>query len=703
MGRIPKNRRFGIFDTLKWIGKPSLFLFTGSILVLYLILRLFTNFTLRLFYTLRRLHVPAIRVPRISVTPFRVRLSHKLLLLVGFVCVIGAAGSAVYQSVLKNLPSPLILRDHLPSLSTRIVDRHGELLYQVYRDENRTLISLGDVPAIVIQATIASEDKDFYRHPGISVKGIVRAGIHNFVCSLKNQACTSIQGGSTITQQLVKNSLITPEKTLTRKLKEAYLAMQTEHLYSKDEILEMYFNYVPYGGTAYGIKEAAEQYFGKSVRDLSLAESALLAGLPVAPTTLSPFGTHPYLAKNRQSQVLNAMVASGYISKSDAEKAAAETITLSAGRSDIKAPHFVMYVKDLLVRQFGEDIVNHGGLEVTTTLDLPSESILEGEIETELNKLHHLNVGNAAGLITNPKNGDILAMAGSHDFFDVGKDGQVNVVASPRQPGSSIKPITYSLAFMHGLTPESLIEDSPVCFTIPGQPNYCPTNYDKRFHGRVTARTALASSYNVPAIKVLNSMGVLNMVELAKKMGITTWNHPERFGLSLTLGGGEVTMLDMAEVYGVFANGGTKVPLRAILSVKDANGQELIVAHEPAVENVIPASVAYEISSILSDPKARAPAFGIHSVLNIPGYPVAVKTGTTNDLRDNWTFGYTPDVVVATWVGNNDNSPMSAVASGVTGASPIWSHTMQKLLAGSAPNPFPLGEKIADVKSISVR
>jgi membrane peptidoglycan carboxypeptidase len=299
-----------------------------------------------------------------------------------------------------------------------------------------------------------------------------------------------------------------------------------------------------------------------------------------------------------------------------------------------------------------------------------------------------MRVNNAAGLITEPGTGEIRAMAGSHDFFDTAHDGQVNVVLQPRQPGSSIKPITYTLAFLSGLTPNSTIEDAPVCFTIAGSPNYCPKNYDGRYHGTVTARTALASSYNIPATKLLNSLGVMSMVNLARRMGITTWDDPSRFGLSLTLGGGEVTMVDMAEVYGVFANGGIKVPLTSITSVKDQTGKELWTPAVHAKEEVIPPGVAYQISSILSDPAARAPAFGIHSVLNIPEYPVAVKTGTTNNLRDNWTFGYTPDVLVATWVGNNDNTPMSSVASGITGASPIWSRTMQRLLAGTDPHPF---------------
>lgn len=605
-------------------------------------------------------------------------------------------GFLVFWYIFRDLPSVRLLSDSPPALTTKIYDRHGTLLYQIYKDQNRSLIKLSDLPQSVIDATLAAEDKNFYHHHGFSLVGIVRAAFNNFVnCKLKTENCT-IQGGSTITQQLVKNVLLSPEKSFTRKIKELVLAVEAESTYSKAQILEMYLNQVGYGGTSYGIEQASHEYFGKSAKDLTLAESAMLAGLPVSPTLLSPFGTNPYLGKIRQQQVLESMVTSGMITENDKVQALATPLIFHPQNISIRAPHFVMYIKDQLVKTFGEDLVNRGGLQVTTTLDLAKQDLLQQEINRELANLTSLHVENGAGLIVAPQTGDILAMVGSRNFFDTKNDGQVNVVLRPRQPGSSIKPITYTLAFLHGATPNTIVLDAPICFVLPGQPDYCPRNYDNRFHGLVTMRTALGSSYNIPAIKTLNAYGINNLVELAKQMGITTWNDPSRFGLSLTLGGGEVTMLDLASAYSVFATGGTKVPFKSILSVHDSRGVSLALkgsdldgstqpersegrSDTQGIE-ILPPGVAYQITSILADPAARAPAFGTNSILNLPGKNVAVKTGTTNDLRDNWTFGYTHDYLVSTWVGNNDNSPMSSIASGVTGASPIWARTMQKLL-----------------------
>lgn len=758
MARRVKKTKKSVLHLIELAGKPVFFLFTFSVVLILSYLHLLKVFTRTLFHTLKSLHLPKITFPnlkkpsypkrkwftvprfrlprlpefhtvtfpRISRPSFpkfrraedkhkhtpsrRISLLGKVALFVSAMIICVSAGSyGLYMRLLKDLPSPLLLQEKIPSLSTKIYDRNGVLLYQIYRDENRSLVKLDELPSYLIEATVASEDKNFYSHRGISLRGIARAVVANldgfYTCftegTVKNlrKCALSLQGGSTITQQLVKNALLSPEQTLARKIREAYLALWTERLYTKQKILEMYFNYVPYGGTAYGIEEASQQYYGKPAADVTLPEAALLAGLPVSPTTLSPFGTRPYLAKNRQSQVLDAMVEMGYLSDEDALTAKSASITFRPKEKNIRAPHFVMYVKDLLVKELGEDLVNQGGLEVHTTLDLDKQHILEKEIKTELARLKSLKVGNAAGMIVIPPTGEILAMAGSHDFFDTAGDGQVNVTLQPRQPGSSIKPITYTLGFMNGLTPNTRIEDAPVCFVIPGSPNYCPDNYDGRFHGTVSARTALASSYNIPAIKLLNSLGVHNLVKLGQEMGITTWNDSSRFGLSLTLGGGEVTMYDMAQVYSVFANGGRKVPLQAISSVRDHSGRNIsltpqVPAHVAQAEEVetpkqvIPEVVAYQINSILADPAARAPAFGTRSVLNIPKYQVAVKTGTTNNLRDNWTFGYTPDILVATWVGNNDNSPMSSVASGITGASPIWSKTMSTLLEGTERHDF---------------
>lgn len=628
------------------------------------------------------LHFPKITLPRFSRPNFR--LTQPLFTLLSFVIII--IGLTFYQLILRDLPDPHTLSTSLPALSTKIYDRNHILLYQIYRDENRTLINLEDLPNHLVNATIAAEDKSFYHHLGISPTAIIRAFYSNTTCSLRIQSCTSLQGGSTITQQLVKNALLTPERTLTRKLKEAILALWIETIYTKDEILELYFNYVPYGGTAYGIEEGARYYFDKSSSDLNLAESTLLAGLPIAPTTLSPFGVNPYLAKHRQDQVLDRMRGEGYISIEEVNMAKETPLTFRSKGNGIFAPHFVMYVQDLLVQKFGENMVHRGGIEVITTLDLSLQKMLEKNISSEVAQLKHLNVSNGAGLILDPLTGEILAMAGSRDFFDTEHDGQVNITISQRQPGSSIKPLTYALALGSGLTPSTRIDDSPICFNSRGQAPYCPKNYDGKFHGSVTLRTALASSYNIPAIKLLNSLGVDRLVTLGKNLGITTWDDSSQYGLALTLGGGDVTLLELTNTYATLARGGSYFPTHAILST--TNHTTLPPLPSPQPKQIISPGVAYQLSNILSDNQARSPAFGYRSVLNIPGHQVAVKTGTSNDLRDNWTIGYTSDYVVGIWVGNNDNTSMSSVASGITGASPIWNTTFQSLLTDSPPHTF---------------
>ena len=731
--------QLSLTKVLELIGKPTFFLFTISVVGVVTYLHLLKLFVQQLFGFVTQLNqgiqtqssqiINIWRVRRsvplrkswptakmFSRTPinFRVRPGQTLWVLLP--CILGGL---FYWYILRGLPSVSLLANSTPALTTKIYDRHGTLLYQIYKDENRSLIKLADLPPHLINATIAAEDKNFYHHFGIDPLGIIRAAYNNFVNCLHPLKNTGVgrklgfkncspEGGSTLTQQLIKNTLLTPEKTLVRKLKEVVLSLQTETTYDKNTILEMYFNQVPYGGTAYGIEEAAQQYLGKSAKDLTLSESAFLAGLPIAPTILSPFGTQPYLAQVRQQQVLENMVKLGMITENEKVKSIATPLHLSSHNTQIRAPHFVMYVRDLLVKEFGETVVTRGGLTVTTTLDLNTQEILQNEIRTELMKLDKLNVKNGAGLVISPPTGQILAMVGSVDFFDTQNDGQVNVTLQKRQPGSSIKPITYSLAFLRGLSPSSIIEDSPVCFQQKGSPDYCPKNYDGRFHGKVTLKTALASSYNVPAVKLLKSLGVKNMVDLARSLGITTWEDSSRFGLSLTLGGGEVTMLDLASVYSVFANNGTKVPLTPIISVHGPTGSDLEGSAQPErsegrsdpkeVEVLSPA-ITFQINQILSDKVARAPAFGLNSILNIANHSVAVKTGTTNSLRDNWTFGYTPTLLVATWVGNNDNSPMSSVASGITGASPIWSRTISQLLQNEPLVPFTQPENIIKAKA----
>jgi len=571
--------------------------------------------------------------------------------------ILGFLFTSLFFYLFKDLPSPANLSKNVYPVSTQIFDRNNTLLYEIYSDQNRTPVKLADVPQHVIQATIAIEDKDFYKHQGLAIKGIIRAS-YNIIFK-KN-----LQGGSTITQQLIKTALLTPERTFKRKVREAVLAFFTEILYSKDEILEMYFNQVPYGGTAYGIQQAAKKYFDKEAKDLSLTEAALLAGLPAAPTKFSPFGANPKLAKTRQSQVLQRMVEDSYINPEEAKKAEAQELKYTDSITNIKAPHFVMYVKDLLVEEFGTKMVEQGGLRVKTSLDLNLQEFAQNTVASEVAKLKGMQVSNGASIITKPKTGEVLAMVGSKNYFDTEIDGNVNITTSLRQPGSSIKPINYAVGLAKGYTPATIFLDIPTCFQIENQPLYCPHNYDGNYHGVTEMRFALGSSYNIPAVKMMALNSVEDMMATASAMGINTWKDPSQYGLSLTLGGGEVKMIEMAVAFGVFANQGEKINLNPILKIA------------PAGKEVMSQEIAYLISHMLLDNNARTAAFGSSSQLVIPDHAVSVKTGTTDHPqgpRDNWTIGYTPSYLVAAWVGNNDNSPMNPwLVSGVTGAAPIW-------------------------------
>jgi len=597
---------------------------------------------------------------------------------------------ALGWTFLADLPSPKNLSRDLFPISTKIFDRNGQLLYEIYAEENRTPVKISELPPHVLQATVAIEDKNFYTHHGFDTGGIIRA-------AYKTLSGQRLEGGSTITQQLVKVALLTPERTVIRKIKEATLALATEILYDKNQILEMYLNHIPYGGTSYGIEAASQSYFNKSARDLSLAESALLVGLPQAPSRFSPFA-NPDNAKSRQSQVLDRMVEEKYITSEQALAAKKEELDFALSKIDIKAPHFVMYVRAILEEKYGIHELESGGLRVTTSLDLELQELATASLSAEIAKLEKLKVSNGAALVTNPSTGEILAMVGSRDYFDTKIDGKVNVTTRLRQPGSSIKPLNYALGIeTKAITPSTMLLDAPICFQVEGQADYCPKNYDNSFRGPAQIRFALGNSLNIPAVKTLAINGVENFIHFARKMGINSWTDPSRYGLSLTLGGGEVTMLDLATAFGVFANSGTKVPLVSILKVEDHNGKilesldpearsEKIESTRdslPAPDNtdkVISPATSFLISHILSDNNARSLAFGSNSVLNVPGKTVSVKTGTTNSLRDNWTIGYTQNRLVAVWVGNNDNTPMSYVASGVTGARPIWQDIMKVTL-----------------------
>ena len=574
----------------------------------------------------------------------------------------------------KDLPSPKQLETRDLAQTTKIYDRNGKLLFNIYNDQNRTVVPLSEIPENLKHATIAIEDKDFYKHKGFDIYGIARA-------ARKTLFEGSLQGGSTITQQLVKSAFLTPERTVDRKIKELYLASRVEMAFGKDRILEMYLNQVPYGGTAWGVAAAAEQYFGKSVTDLTLAESAMLAGLPAAPTYYSPFGQDVQRAKDRQKQVLRRMVEDGYITKDQADTATSEKLTYRTNTIDIKAPHFVMYVREYLAQKYSEAVVDKAGLKVTTTLDLDVQEKTQEIVRENVEELERYRASNGAALVAKPKTGEILAMVGSRDFFDVEHDGNVNVTVALRQPGSAIKPINYATALTKKLiTPATVIID--VATTFSGGPvPYRPVNYDGRYHGPVQVRFALANSYNIPAVKVLALNGVGEMIKMARTMGITSFQDESRYGLSLTLGGGEVKMTELAGAFAIFADGGEKVDFTPILKVEDSQGRVLEEYKERIGERVLPVEVAFLISSILSDNGARSAAFGANSFLKVDGKTVAVKTGTTDDKRDNWTFGYTPSYVVATWVGNNDNTPMNPqIASGITGATPIWNEIMTYLL-----------------------
>ncbi len=552
---------------------------------------------------------------------------------------------------------------------------------------------MDSLPQYVKDAFLSAEDKDFYFHNGFSLSGLLRA-------AYKNVFDDKLEGGSTITQQLIKNTILTPEKTIIRKVKEIILAIETERLFSKDKIFEMYLNQIGFGGPAYGIQEAARQYFNTDAQDLNLAQAAYLAGLTRAPSKYSPFGDQPELAVSRQQWVLHQMFKEGFISETELSRSLEEKLDFQSAKIEIKAPHFVMLVKSLLVDQLGENEVTQGGLKVYTTLDSNLQNQVQKIVTTEIEKLKPLNVGNGSALVTNPKTGEVLAMVGSKDYFNLKQNGQVNLTMSLRQPGSSIKPLNYALYFENGHGPASIIEDRPVSIRLSGQETWTPKNYDGKFHGTITLRQALASSYNIPSVLILAQNGPANFADFAQKLGISTWTDPHRYGLSMSLGSLEVKMVDLATAYSAFANQGISTPLNTIIKIEKPGGKNFHLSSCPTFtksiaegptanaddsncnpKTAISSTTAYFITDILSDNSARSPAFGTNSILNIKAAKVAVKTGTSNDLRDNWTIGYTQNFLVATWVGNNDNTPMSQIASGITGASPIWAKIFSHILS----------------------
>lgn len=640
---------------------------------------------------------------------------------------IGIVALAIF--LFGDLPAPDALLTRTSPDTTKILDRNGKLLYEILdpRAGRRTRVTLNELPAHFKNAVVAVEDANFYEHPGVDAIGVARALVQYV------QQGQIVSGGSTITQQLARLVLLSREeqesRTVTRKLREMMLALRLTQTYAKEQILEMYLNEVYFGNLAYGAEAAARTYFGKPARDLDLAESALLAGMIQSPFAYDPY-VNPDAAHARQKIVLDLMVKKGFINADDAQLAVNEALHFKATdkREIIRAPHFVAYVRNLLERQYGEELVNAGGLRVTTTLDLDlqvrAEEIVARHIRDLKNRTRNenapdYNLNDAALVAIEPATGEIIAMVGSADYFDESIDGAVNVALSLRQPGSSIKPITYATAFMQDYTPATVLTDVPTTFQTKENEPYAPQNFDRQWHGPLSLRAALATSSNMIAVKVLDHVGLDAMIATAKALGITTFNESDRFGLALTLGGGEVKLVELTAAFAAFANEGKRVVPNAIIKVESRestvnsqlntgdwrldtssrttrNSNILRDGVSQTGDYSVSPQIAYLITHILSDDIARIPAFGEDSVLNL-SRPAAAKTGTTTDFRDNWTIGYTPDLAVGVWAGNANNAPMYRV-TGLTGAGPIWREFMQVAHRGMPEKGFARPDGIVELE-----
>ncbi len=615
----------------------------------------------------------------------------------------------------RDLPNPNALLDREEELSTLIFDKNGKPIYEVFGEKNRSLVKIDQVSPHLQHATLATEDSDFYHHKGFDFLAYARA-IKNTIFG------QGLQGGSTLTQQVIKNTLLSQERTITRKIKELILALQLENKYSKDEILQMYLNETPYGGQNYGALTASKYYFDKLPKDLTIAESAYIAGLPQSPSRYSYYSSDPSLGLERKDYVLYLMNERGWLNKQgnreklsdeDYEKAKAEKLKFKRAVASFEAPHFVFYVKELLEERLGANVVEQGGLQVTTTLDLELQGKAQEIVKKEIDNSVGLNVGNGALVAINPKNGHILAMVGSKDYFAESEpkdcisgitgensctfEPALNVALAKRQPGSSIKPLTYVTMLENGFTAAFPFLDVPTTFINDDTNNkaYTPVNYDGTYRGVVSLRRALGNSLNVTAVKALQIVGIDSMIETAQRLGISTLDDRSRFGLALTLGGGETRLLEMTGAFSAFANKGEFHPPVAILEIKNSKGQTLYKWRETKGSQAVTQESAFLISDILSDDGARSAAFGTGSLLNIPGQRVAVKTGTTDDKRDNYAIGYTPSIVAGVWVGNNNNDRMNpGVASGLTGATPIWNSFMTMYLKDKKAEPFEVPKKV---------
>lgn len=600
------------------------------------------------------------------------------------VSVVALAGVLIWVSTLE-IPDLSSFEERRVLQSTKIYDRTGEvLLYDLHQDVKRTVVPFEDISRHIKNATVAIEDDQFYNHFGIEPTAILRAIITNYT----QGNLLGGQGGSTITQQVIKNSVLEREKTVTRKVKEWILSIKLERVVSKDEILSIYLNESPYGGTIYGVEEASQAFFGKRAADVSIAEAAYIASLPQAPTYLSPYGSHKDDLDARQQLTLTKMKEQGFITDEEYESAKNEVVTFQPQAvTGIRAPHFVMFIKEQIVRKYGEEAIAERGLRVITTLDWDLQKEAEKIVaEYGAKNVEKFKADNAGLVATDPKTGDLLVMVGSRDYFDPEIEGNFNTTLAERQPGSSIKPFIYATAFSKGYLPDTVVYDvrtqfSPLCppdSTSSESPCYSPNNYNNKFIGPISLRNALAQSLNIPAVKVLYLAGLKDSLKLAADMGLTTLNDPERYGLTLVLGGGEVRLLDMTYAYGVFANEGVAATPRSILRVEDSRGN-VIDEYKTETKRVLDKNAALMISDVLSDNVARTPLWGANSLVNFPNRSVASKTGSTNNLRDAWLMGYAPNIAVGAWVGNNDNSPMGGGLSGLI-VTPMWRKFMDLAL-----------------------
>ncbi len=619
-----------------------------------------------------------------------------LKIILGLILIFSFFVTGVFIYFIKDLPRPEKFSEGTIAQSTKIYDRTGEvLLYEIFGEEKRTIVPLSEIPDFLKWAVISVEDKNFFEHQGLDFNAIMRAIFYDL------KIRKPVQGASTMTQQLIRSYFLTMKKTLKRKTREMILALEIERRYSKNQILEWYFNLIPFGGNLYGVESASQTFFQKHISDISLAEGAILAALIKAPSYLSPYGEYFEELLERKNYALNRMLKLNYITKEEAEEAKKEKIEFQPNITPIQAPHFVIFIKSYLEEKYGRDFLDRKGLKVYTTLDFEMQKVAESTLEKGVEEIKIYDAHNGALVSINPETGEILAMVGSKNWHGESEecdkvtnkckfDPKVNTALSSRQPGSALKPFIYAKLFQDGFTPNSIVWDVKTEFNLYCSPDadqeigeyntdcYHPQNYDEKFLGPINLRSALAQSRNLPSVKVLYLADKNDVLDYISDFGITTLKDKERYGLSLVLGGGEVKLLEMVRGYSIFANDGVKTSLKFIKKIEDSEGN-IIEELKITQTRILPSQIAREINDILSDNEARAPMFGINSPLNLKDYKAAAKTGTTQDYRDAWTIGYTPSLVTGIWIGNNDNSPMTKKPAVVL-AGLIWQRFMEKVL-----------------------